>query len=103
MGKHLHSARSTDNVKENASDIAWLGGQKFSGWDCSVPYAYFVPYAYGLVPYEYTYTGSPYAYWQPICIWASPYAYEMDLVNSKSIRALQKVKYEIYTKFGIIQ
>ena len=33
MGKHLHSARSTENAKENASDMAWLGGQKFSGWD----------------------------------------------------------------------
>ena len=28
------------------------------------------------------------AYWQPICIWASPYAYGMDLVNFKSIRDL---------------
>ena len=33
MGKHLHSARSTENTKENVSDMAWLGGQKFSGWD----------------------------------------------------------------------
>ena len=33
MGKHLYSARSTENAKENASDMAWLGGQKFSGWD----------------------------------------------------------------------
>ena len=31
--KHLHLARSTENTKENASDMAWLGGQKFSGWD----------------------------------------------------------------------
>ena len=33
MGKHLHSARSTENAKKNASDMVWLGGQKFSGWD----------------------------------------------------------------------
>ena len=33
MGKHLHLARSTENTKENASDMAWQGGQKFSGWD----------------------------------------------------------------------
>ena len=31
--KHLHSARSTENTKENASDMAWLGRQKFSAWD----------------------------------------------------------------------
>ena len=30
-GKHLHSARSTENAKESVSDMAWLGGQKFSG------------------------------------------------------------------------
>ena len=35
MGKQLHSAKSTENAKENASDMAWLGGQKFSGWDKS--------------------------------------------------------------------
>ena len=29
MGKHLHSARSTENAKENTSDMAWLGGQNF--------------------------------------------------------------------------
>ena len=33
MGKHFHSARSTENAKENVLDMAWLGGQKFSGWD----------------------------------------------------------------------
>ena len=32
MEKHLHSARSTENAKEDVSDMAWLGGQKFSGW-----------------------------------------------------------------------
>ena len=31
--KHLHSARSTENAKENASDMAWLGRKKFSAWD----------------------------------------------------------------------
>ena len=31
--KHLHSARSTESAKENVSDMAFLGGQKFSGWN----------------------------------------------------------------------
>ena len=30
-----------------------------------------VPYAYGLVPYMYTYMGCPYAYGVPIHVWAA--------------------------------
>jgi len=30
-GKHLHAASSTENPRKTLLDMAWPGGQKFSG------------------------------------------------------------------------
>ena len=65
---------------------------------CSIPYAYFVPYAYGMYHTRTVRISVPYAYGIAIRVWYVPYAY---YAFSQCLLALPSPSYNGSTFTGI--